>query len=38
MLEAAKSGTNEIEIWEFLFEDLKDRLSRLEGLVNKTLP
>lgn len=38
MIEAAKSDSLEIEIWEFLFEDLKDRLSRLEGLINNKLP
>ena len=34
MVEAAKSGTNEIGIWEFLFEDLKNRLDLLMGQVD----
>ena len=29
MVEAAKSGTDVIEIWDILFEDLIDRVNKL---------
>ena len=38
MIEAVQSGTNEIEIWEFLFDDLRERLDQLVVTVDKNIP